>query len=123
MKLAYGTADVSHGRPIDIMIVDMRIYTTRPGKLAAFVMLYKDHAWDLQQKYLGRCLGWYTTAEGPLNQVVHLWAYDNQGDREAKREAMAADPAWGDYLRQSEQAGYLIAQENRILKPTDFSIH
>ncbi len=29
------------------MIVDMRIYTTRPGKLAAFVMLYKDHAWVL----------------------------------------------------------------------------
>jgi len=35
------------GRHIAAMIVDMRIYTTRPGKLAAFVMLYKDHAWVL----------------------------------------------------------------------------
>ena len=105
------------------MIVDMRIYTTRPGKLAAFVMLYKDHAWDLQQKYLGRCLGWYTTVEGPLNQVVHFWAYDDQGDREERRGAMAADPAWSEYLRQSEDAGYLLAQENRILRPTDFSPH
>ena len=103
------------------MIVDMRIYSTRPGKLAAFVALYKDYAWPLQQKYLGRCLGWYTVAEGPLNQVVHLWAYDSMADREARRGAMATDPAWGEYLRRSEEAGLLVAQENRFLKPTDFS--
>ena len=103
------------------MIVDMRIYTARPGKLNAFVKLYKDYAWELQQKYLGRCLGWYTVAEGPLNQVVHFWAYENQGDREARRAAMAADPDWAVYLKHSEEAGYLIAQENRFLKPTDFS--
>jgi hypothetical protein len=103
------------------MIVDLRIYTTRPGKLAAFVKLYQDYAWDLQQKYLGRCLGWYTVAEGPLNQVVHLWAYENQGDRETRRAAMAADPAWGEYLRRSEEAGLLVSQENRFLKPTEFS--
>jgi hypothetical protein len=103
------------------MIVDLRIYTTRPGKLNAFVALYKEWAWPLQQKYLGQCLGWYTTAEGTLNQVVHLWGYENQGDREARRNAMAADPAWGEYLRRSEEAGLLVSQENRILKPTDFS--
>ena len=103
------------------MIVDLRIYTTRPGKLNAFVALYKEYAWPLQQKYLGQCLGWYTTVEGTLNQVVHLWGYENQGDREARRTAMAADPAWGEYVRRSEEAGYLVAQENRILKPTDYS--
>lgn len=47
------------------MIVDLRIYTTRPGKLAAFVKLYKDYAWTLQQKYLGHCVGWYTVTDGP----------------------------------------------------------
>ena len=69
------------------MIIDMRIYTARPGKLNAFVNLYKEHAWDLQQKYLGKCVGWYTAAEGTLNQVVHLWAYEDQGDREKRRAA------------------------------------
>lgn len=105
------------------MIVDMRIYTTRPGKLAAFVMLYKHHAWDLQQKYLGRCLGWYTTRKGPLKQVVHFWAYDNQDERETRRGAMAADPDWAAYLRRSEESGLLLAQENRTLKPIEFSLH
>ncbi len=102
------------------MIVDLRIYTTRPGKLAAFVKLYKEHAWALQQKHLGHCVGWYTAAEGPLNQVVHMWAYESQADREKRRAAMAADPLWDAYIRLSEEAGLLVAQENRLLKPTDF---
>jgi len=49
-------------------------------------------AWPLQQKYLGRCLGWFTTVEGELNTVVHIWGYEDQGDRERRRNAMAADP-------------------------------
>ena len=103
------------------MIVDMRIYTARPGKLAAYVAFYKEHAWPLQQQYLGRCVGWYTAAEGQLNQVVHLWAYEDQGDRERRRTAMAADPKWIAFLKKSEELGLLVAQENRVLKPTDFS--
>ena len=103
------------------MIVDLRIYTTRPGKTAAFVALYKEYAWPLQQKYLGNCLGWFVAAEGPLNQVVHLWGYESQADREARRAAMAADPAWATYVKKSEELGLLVAQENRILRSTDFS--
>ncbi len=103
------------------MIVDMRTYTTRPGKLAAFVKLYQDHAWMLQEKYLGRCLGWYTTTDGPLNTVVHLWGYETMADREQRRGAMVKDPAWAIYLKLSEEAGYLLAQENRFLTPTSFS--
>lgn len=103
------------------MIVDLRIYTVRPGKLAAFVALYKEHGWPIQQKHLGRCLGWYTAVEGTLNTLVHLWGYDSQADRESRRNAMAADPAWAAYLRRSEELGLLVAQENRILRPTDFS--
>lgn len=103
------------------MIVDMRIYTTHPNKTAEFVALYKAEAWPLQQKYLGRCVGWFVSAEGPLNQVVHLWAYESQADREKRRGAMAADPAWAAYLKKAAAAGLLVAQENRFLRPTDFS--
>jgi len=102
------------------MIVDLRIYTVRPGHLENFVALYRDHAWPIQQKYLGRCLGWYTTIEGHLNQVVHLWAYDSQADREERRAKMATDPDWRAYLKKSAEAGYLVAQENRFLRPTEF---
>ena len=103
------------------MIVDLRIYTCKPNKMAAFVKIYQDLAWPLQQKYLGNCLGWYTTVEGPLNRVVHMWGYENQADREARRKAMAADPAWGAYLAAVAEAEVLLEMENRILAPTAFS--
>lgn len=102
------------------MIVDLRIYSVRPGQLDTFVALYRDKAWPLQLKYLQRCLGWYTTIEGQLGQVVHLWAFDSQADREDRRTRMAADPEWQAYLKASAAAGLLVAQENRFLKPTAF---
>jgi hypothetical protein len=103
------------------MIVDLRIYTCRPNRMGEFVKLYEEKAWPLQKKYLGNCLGWYTTVEGPMNRVVHLWGYESQADREARRDAMAADPAWGVYLAEAAKRDLLVAMENRILKPTAFS--
>jgi hypothetical protein len=102
------------------MIVDLRIYTIKPGKMAEFLKLYEDYGWPLQQKYLGKCLGWYTTVEGALNTVVHLWGYEDQGDREKRRAAMAVDPGWIDYLKRSAELAAVTAQENRFLKATPF---
>jgi hypothetical protein len=103
------------------MIVDMRTYTARPGKLAAYVKLYQEYAWPLQQKYLGTCLGWYTSTDGAMNTLVHLWRFESQGDREQRRAAMAQDPAWQEFMRLSGEAGYLLKQENSFLIPTAFS--
>ena len=102
------------------MIIDLRIYTCKPNKMAAFVKLYEEKAWPLQLKYLGECLGWYTTVEGPLNRVVHMWGYADQGDRERRRMAMAADPAWSNYLATAAESELLIDMENRLLKRTPF---
>ncbi|MGK7863164.1 NIPSNAP family protein [Falsiroseomonas sp. E2-1-a4] len=102
------------------MIVDLRIYTTLPNKLPEFVALYEAKAWPLQLKYLENCLGWYTTVEGALNTVVHMWGYADQGDRERRRTAMAADPAWGEYLAEAGARSLLVKMENRIIKPTGF---
>ncbi len=102
------------------MIVDLRIYTCQPNRMAEFVKLYETMAWELQKKYLGRCLGWYTTVEGPLNRVVHLWAYDSQADREQRRAAMAADPAFQAYLAKAAELGVLQEMENRIVAPAPF---
>jgi hypothetical protein len=104
-----------------MMIVDLRTYTVKPGKLPAFLKLYQDHAWPLQQKYLGTCLGWYTVAEGPLNTVVHLWRYESQADREERRSAMVQDPGWQEFLLVSGEAALLDEMKNVFLAPTPFS--
>lgn len=103
------------------MIIDLRTYTLKPSGVSDFIALYREKAWPLQQKHLGHCLGWYRGLEGTLNQVVHLWAYDSQADRERRRTELYRDPAWQDYLREMGEAGHMVHAENRILAPTDFS--
>jgi hypothetical protein len=103
------------------MIVDLRIYTVKPGRMADFVACYKEFGWPTQSRILGNCVGWYTSIEGTLNTVVHMWGYDSQADRETRRAAMAADPNWRIYLKKTQEMGLLVSMENRILAPSDFS--
>jgi hypothetical protein len=76
------------------MIVEERTYTAQPGKAKEWLDYYEKHAFPIQQKYLGRCLGFFTTELGTLNQIVHLWVYDNLAHRESARAKMAQDPDW-----------------------------
>jgi len=101
------------------MIVEERIYTLHPGKVSEMVRLYGDEGLPLQQKYLGRFIGYFTSETGNLNQVVFMWGYDSLDDRTARRERLAKDPEWQKYL---QKVGLLlVTQENRLLKPTAFS--
>jgi hypothetical protein len=101
------------------MIVDHRTYNVKIGKLNEFLKLYETEGLPLQLKYLGHCVGWYVGNDiGPLSQVVHLWAYEDIADRDARRAKMAADPAWAKYL---EKAGPLLnTMENKILRPAPY---
>lgn len=103
------------------MIVDMRIYTVKPNRVTEFVTTYQKHAWPLQSKYLGHCVGWYTGLEGQLNQIVHMWAYESQADRERRRAELYADADWQKYLLLVGEMGLLTHTENRFLTPTEFS--
>ncbi len=101
------------------MIVEERIYTLHPGKVSEMVKLYGDEGLPLQQRYLGKFIGYFSTETGNLNQVVFMWAYDSLDDRATRRERMAQDPEWKRYLQKVLQL--IATQENRILKPAPFS--
>ncbi|MEO7403926.1 MAG: NIPSNAP family protein [Burkholderiales bacterium] len=103
------------------MIFDVRTYTAVPGKLAAAVKLYEEFGYPVQLKYIGKPLFYGTTEVGALNQIVHVWMYQSQAEREDKRARMEADPAWAEYRRLSAEKGYLLSQENKIVKSTSFS--
>jgi hypothetical protein len=47
-----------------------------------------------------------------------MWAYDSLADREARRNALAAEPAWGAFL--AKAMPLLDSMENKILRPTSF---
>lgn len=101
------------------MIVEERVYTLYPGKVPEMVRLYGGEGLALQQKYLSRFLGYFTVETGNLNQVVFLWGHDSVDDRAARRERMAKDPQWQQYLQ--KVMPLIVTQENRLMRPTEFS--
>lgn len=103
------------------MIVDMRTYTVRPGTLRRQLAMYAEHGLPVQTRHLGEPFAFLLTDVGDVNSYVHLWAYDDVADRARRRAAMQADPDWQAYLKRSAEAGYLVSQNNRLMRPAEFA--
>src|SRR4051812_7157587 len=101
------------------MIVEERIYTIKIGKMTELLRLYEAEGYAVQTRILGRMVGFFTTECGPLNQLVHLWAYDSFEDRLERRRQLFADPGWLAYIAKSQPL--VERQENKILMPPSFS--
>lgn len=102
------------------MIYDHRTYTCRPGTIRKHMALYAEHGWHVQTRHLGMPVLYGAVETGDVNSYVHVWAYADAADREAKRKNLAADPEWAAYLKMSAEAGYLVRQVNQILTPAAF---
>lgn len=101
------------------MIIDHRTYKVRTGKLQEYLKLYETEGLPIQRRHLGDPLGWYVCTDiGPLNTVVHLWAYASLDERAKKRAALQADPGWQTFLPKAQ--ALLETQENKILSPAPF---
>jgi NIPSNAP len=101
------------------MIVEMRTYTTQAGKVPAFTKAYQELGEHIQVPILGGLIGAFTTEIGPLNQVIHLWGYEDLADRAKRRGELAANPDWGKYIK--EAVPLLDQMENKILVPLSWS--
>lgn len=102
------------------MLYDVRTYTCRPGTIKKHLALYAEHGFPTQSRHLGQPLAYLQTESGNINSYLHIWVYESAADRDAKRKALAADPAWGEYLKLSADAGYLVSQENKLMTATPF---
>src|SRR5262245_5663915 len=99
------------------MIHELRTYTLKPNKAAEFVKLTKKVGFEIRSKH-SKCLGYWITEIGELNQVVHLWEYENFAHRTQTRAALAEDKAWQKKFV-SEARKYHIRQESTVLIPSD----
>lgn len=101
------------------MIVEQRTYTLKPGAVAEWLKRYQEEGLAIQQPILGTLVGYFFTETGPLNQIVHMWAFEDFADRDRRRATLKADSRWTRYLATVSQ--HLVAQESRILIPAPFS--
>lgn len=103
------------------MLFDLRIYTCFPGTLKKHLALYKEMGAGPQKRCLGEPFLYAVTETPNPNKYVHIWAYKDAGDREAKRAKLWSDPEWLAYAAKSAEAGWLIEQTNTLLHATDLA--
>ena len=104
----------------ETMLLDVRTYRVKPGTLKAHLALYEQYGKGPQSKHLGQPLAYLTTETGNPNEYIHIWVYENAGDRETKRAAMWSDPDWLAYTERSAELGALESQTNRLMTPVNF---
>ena len=96
-------------------IYELRTYNLYVGKLAEAIELYKTQGWPaLEPHSAGKLIGYFTGDVGALNQIVHLWAFEDDADRRAFWAEVYADKAFqafGAKIRPLIQS-----QENKLLQ-------
>ena len=101
------------------MYYEIRTYRIKTGALPAYLKLVEEEGIALQKQYLGELVGYFYSEIGPLNQIVHIWAYPSLDEREARRTALAADPAWLAFAPKIQ--ALLEEMESKIMKAAAFS--
>src|SRR5712672_2995594 len=111
---AYRLANPCHSEDAP-MLYEVRTYTLRPGTVAEFEERYAKRL-PLREKHSKLGAFWHTEF-GPLNQVIHVYPYEDLRQRTSVRAAMAQDTA----LAQLPGGGDLIAaMESEIMNPAPF---
>lgn len=100
------------------MIFEERIYTVQATKSRAFMKIVEDGGYKIQAQHLGEPFGYFTTEFGPLNQIVHIWKYEDMDDRARRRAALQGDPRWQETVKKLSEL--IVKQENKLLIPASF---
>ena len=101
------------------MIYEMRIYTVKVGKMNQYIKHFEKIGLPIISKY-SKLIGYWYTETGVLNQVIHIWEYENFNERIEKRKALYDDNEWlENFIPTALQM--LEKQESRIMNATSFS--
>jgi hypothetical protein len=101
-------------------VYDFRMYTLKPGATPDYMAAVREVAMPIRQKYGVKLAGWYYSEVGDLNQVVHIWAFQDYAHLAEAKAKVAADPDWtGTYLPRVR--GLIVAQKTSLMLSPDFA--
>jgi hypothetical protein len=101
------------------MIYEERTYTLYPGTVPAFLDAYEKRGMRIHRRHLGEQIAFFTTDVGVLNQIVQIFAFEDAGDRQRRREALYADTEWIEFIPVFRE--FIMQMESRLLMPTRLS--
>ncbi|CAN5854124.1 NIPSNAP family protein [soil metagenome] len=96
------------------MIFEMRTYLMKPGSIPKV-----EELWGASlpaRAKLSRMGGFWRTEVGTLNQIIHIWPYENIAERERVRAEAVKTGVWPPKI-----ADFVVDMESKILHPAPFS--
>ena len=92
------------------MIYEIRTYSMQPGSIPEVVKRFGE-AYEHRKKYSKIGAFWYTEI-GPLNQIIHVWAYQSMEERTTIRAEAVKDENWPPPI-----GDYMVTQESELFRP------
>jgi hypothetical protein len=96
-------------------IYEMRTYSVQVGKMADVIELYKTEGYPaiVAGGFDKKLLGYFTGDIGAINQLIHIWKFDDDADRRDHWAAVFADEQFMAFAKQLRPM--LINQENKLM--------
>ena len=101
------------------MIYELRTYQLAVGGLPDYLEAVKTKLLPAIAEHGLKPVGFWYTDIGPLNEVVHLWAFKDLNERQQKWGSWARDPGRVEILGKLRQV--ILSQSNKIHTPTEFA--
>jgi hypothetical protein len=104
-------------------LYELRTYTLFVGKMAEVVRLYSEFGCPaLQQAGQDKKLiGYFQSDVGTINQLVHLWKFDDDADRRGHWQSVYANADFTSFL--AKLRPLLMTQEVKLLLAAPWGPH
>ena len=100
-------------------IFELRTYTLHVGKLSKAIEVYQDLGWPALQKYKKNIIRYYIGDVGALNQIIHVWQFE---DDNARRELWKIIYNDKDFMKfATEFRPLVLTQENKLMTAAPWS--
>lgn len=105
-------------------VYEMRTYTLYVGKMSEAVKLYTEFGFPaLKNGGYDRCLiGYFQADTGEINQLVHLWKFDDDAARRAHWASLFADKPFMEGFA-AKFRPLVLTQEVKLLTPAPWGPH
>lgn len=100
------------------MFYEVRTYRLKNGAIPEYLKEVGETGIAIQKRHLGKLVGYFYSEIGPINEIVHIWAFASLNDRQERRTRLMADPDWQAFLPRIRDL--IEVAENKIMKPAAF---
>jgi len=105
-------------------IYELRTYSLNVGKMKEAVKLYSEIGYPILEKsgLAKKLVGYFQADTGTINQLVHLWKFEDDAHRRRHWAAVFADPAFMDGFAVKFRP-LVMSQEVKLLNAAPWGPH